>query len=334
MVVLLEKNKAKKYILLGCTFLLWCFFNTGITFAADVLVSPSSGSYSANQTFTATIIADPKTDSINAVEAELSFDTSALSVVSISKAGSAFSLWTTEPTFSNSAGTITFGGGSPSPFTARSTLITITFRATGEGSPTVSFTTASVLAADGKGTDVLEASPGAVYTITGATTPVTPETPTSDTTTVASVDDDIDAAIAFGDPPRAPEVGSSAFLDPELWYNTVDGLFTWELPFDVNVAAIEIATSSENEPTAIFDPPVAEFEVSRRNLTDGIQYLSIRFQNQVGWGAVTNRMVKIDTTPQKHLQFLYNRQIVKMVSRFLYLKLMMLYQGLHGTTFL
>ena len=32
-------------------------------------------------------------------------------------------------------------------------------------------------------------------------------------------------------------------------------------------------------------------------MTDGVQYLSIKYKNQVGWGAVLNRKIQIDTTP-------------------------------------
>ena len=81
--------------------------------AADLVISPSTGSYNAGQTFTATVRAVPGGDSVNAVEASMSFDPDLLSVVSVNKTGSVFSLWTTEPTFSNAAGTISFGGGSP-----------------------------------------------------------------------------------------------------------------------------------------------------------------------------------------------------------------------------
>lgn len=266
-------------------------------FAADVLVTPSTGTHAAGQTFTATIQADPAGDSINAVEAELDFDPSILTVVSVTKTGSVFSLWTTEPEFSNSAGTITFGGGSPTPFTSQSTLLTVTFRAASEGTGTVSFTSASALAADGQGTDVLESTVSANYTVTAASTP---EPQTQETTEPAETTDEPEAgddvAIAFGDPPRAPEVGSQAFLDPDAWYNTTEGVFTWELPFDVNEMALEIATSSDNEPSTIIDPPIEEFSVNEDILSDGTQYLSIQFRNQVGWGAITNRPIKIDTT--------------------------------------
>lgn len=288
-------NRSFKIALLAVAFL-FLMSVSSVVHAADVLLSPATGSYSQGQTFTVNVTADPKGASINAVEAALTFDKTVLSVVSVAKTGSAFSLWTTEPEFSNSAGTITFGGGSPTPFSNKSTLMTVTFRALAEGSGAVAFSSASALAADGRGTDVLEASPGATYTV--AATEVTPEPePVADAPEpVAEEPADSNAAIAFGDPPRAPEVGSTSFLDPEFWYNKLDGVFTWEIPFDVTAVAVEIATSSEHQPTEVFDPPTEEFVVNKDNLSDGIQYLSIQFENQVGWGGVTNRKIQVDTT--------------------------------------
>jgi len=270
-------------------------FTWSVALAADVQFSPSTGTFSSGQTFTATVQAAPNGDSINAVEASIGFDASLLSVVSVSKTGSVFSLWTTEPAFSNTAGTVSFGGGSPTPFTSTSNLLVITFRTLGEGTAAVSFDSAAALAADGRGTDVLENANGASYTISATATPE--PTPVDDTPAAADEPAEDNAAITFGDPPRAPEVGSQAFLDPELWYRTTDGLFTWELPFDVDTVAVEIATSSENEPSEVFDPPIEEFVVNSENLSDGVQYLSVQFQNQVGWGAITNRKIQIDTTP-------------------------------------
>ena len=267
----------------------------------DLTLSQSTGSYSAGQTFNATIRAVPNGSNVNAVESTLSFDPAVLSVVNVSRDGSVFTLWTTEPTFSNSAGTIEFGGGSPSPFTSTSNLLTVTFRAVAAGDVTVSFDDASVLAADGLGTDVFENATPANYTITAATTPQpTPEP--EPTTPSEGVDADEDGeAIIFGDPPRPPEIGSQMFLDPDLWYSETDGVFTWTLPFDVNAVAIEISNDPENVPQdnedAIIDPPVEEFVVNDELVSDGVQYVSVNFQNQVGWGAVTNRKLQIDTTP-------------------------------------
>lgn len=296
MQVLLGSSSSKKIIeLLFLTVSFWFLLAT-YTYAADVVVSPTSGSYSTGQTFTVTVQADPKGQSINAVEASMTFDTAVLSVVSVSKTGSAFSLWTTEPTFSNTAGTISFGGGSPTPFSNKSNLVSITFTAKAAGTGALNFGDASALAADGRGTDVLAQKVGGSYTVATAATPTPTPVPTP-TPKPEPKPDDSNAAIAFGDPPRAPEVGSPAFLDPELWYNKTEGLFSWEIPFDVTAVAVELATSSDHDPDEEFNPPIEEFAVNAENLKDGIQYLSVQFKNQVGWGAITNRKIQIDTTP-------------------------------------
>tara|TARA_B100000745_G_scaffold267132_1_gene192724 strand:+ start:1627 stop:3156 length:1530 start_codon:yes stop_codon:yes gene_type:complete len=291
----LVKYFSYKVALLALVFTVYTL-SASIVFAGSLSLSPASGTYSVGQTFTVSVQADPAGQSINSSEATITFDSAALSVVSLSK-GSAFTLWTTEPTFSNTAGTISYGGGNPGPISSRSTIITITFRAKAEGTGSVAFENASLLAADGRGTDVLDSSPGGSYTITAGAQPE--PTPDPEPTPTPEPEEDTNAAIAFGDPPRAPEIGSQAFLDPELWYDSTDGVFTWELPFDVSAVAAEIATSSENEPSEVFDPPIEEFVVSDENLSDGVQYLSIQFENQVGWGAVTNRIIKIDTTAPK-----------------------------------
>ena len=276
------------------------------TNAADILMAPATGNYSVGQTFTVAVRVSPAGSSINAVEAGLKFNPAVLSVVSVSKDGSIFSLWTTEPTFSNTAGTVTFGGGSPSPFTAQSNLLSVTFRTVAAGSGSLTVSNASVLAADGRGTDVYKNGSSGTFTVAAGTvppptpTPATPTTPTPTTPTPKPDDSDSEEAIVFGDPPRSPEVGSQAFLDPEVWYKNTEGAFSWTLPFDVNVVAVELSTSSENQPDknkdAVYDPPIDEFKVTRENLIDGIQYLSIKYKNQVGWGTVLNRKIQIDTT--------------------------------------
>lgn len=270
--------------------------------AADLSLTPSTGSYSVGQTFTVTVKAVPNADNINAVESTVTYDPAVLSVVSVSKNGSAFSLWTAEPTFSNSAGTVTFGGGSPTPFKTTSNLLSITFRTVTAGAASLGFKSSSVLAADGRGTDVFKNGIGATFTVTTATTPTptpepedTPTTPTPD-----EAEENSDQAIIFGDPPRAPEIGSQVFLDPEMWYNKTEGLFTWTLPFDISAVAIEVTTNIENIPhdrdEAILETPTDEFVVTKDIVKDGEQYVSISFKNQVGWGAVLNRKLRIDTT--------------------------------------
>lgn len=276
---------------------LFLLFSTQTIHAAQVQLSPASGTYGSGQTFTANIQVDPEGKSINAVEAKITFDSTKLSVVSISKTGSVFSLWTTEPTFSNTAGTIDFGGGSPSPFSNKSTLVSVTFRTLAEGSGTVRVTSASALAADGLGTDVYTGAVNGTYTITAASTPTPTPTPTPSGTTEkpAAGDTPNDAAITFGEPPRAPEIGSTVFLDPEIWYPTKIGVFEWDLPFDVDELALDISTSSEAKPTTIHKPAIDTYTLSDELLIEGVQYLTIQYKNQVGWGAILHRKLMIDT---------------------------------------
>jgi hypothetical protein len=274
--------------------------------AADLSLTPSTGSYGVGQTFTVTVKAVPNGDNVNAVEAALKFDPKTLSVVSVSKTGSVFSLWTTEPTFSNAAGTVTFGGGSPTPFTSTSNIVSVTFRTVAVGSGAVSFSSGSVLAADGRGTDVYKSGGTANFTVTAATTPTPTPDPTPTPTPTKTPDkpeagNNGDQAIVFGDPPRAPDVGSKVFLDPNVWYKETEGAFTWTIPFDVNGIAVELTDNPENKPQdhkdSIKNPPIEEFKVTKDLLKDGVQYISVNYKNQVGWGAVTNRKIQIDTTP-------------------------------------
>jgi hypothetical protein len=104
-----------------------------------------------------------------------------------------------------------------------------------------------------------------------------------------------DATIAFGEPPRAPEVGSKTFLESEVWYATTTGTFTWEVPFDVNEMFFTIATSADAKPITKYKPPVSEITLSDKELTDGVQYFTIQYKNQVGLGAITHRKIMIDT---------------------------------------
>ncbi len=277
------------------------FISAFQVYAAEVAITPSTGSYSKGQSFTSTIQVNPQGKSVNAVEAKLTFDNTKFAVVSVSKTGSVFSLWTTEPTFSNSAGTIDFGGGSPTPFTARSNLVSVTFRTLAEGTGNVGVSTASVLAADGLGTNVYTGAGNATYTITAVTTPTpTPPPPAeeeSEPEAPPEKEKDDNAAITFGDPPRAPEAGSTTFLDPDKWYGTKNGIFTWETPFDVDELALDVSTSSDFNPTTKYDPPIDEFALNDKILIDGIQYLTIQYKNQVGWGAILHRKLMIDTVP-------------------------------------
>ena len=146
------------------TLLLWGVL-ISVSQAASLQVSPATGVYQVGSTFTVQVRVQTNGESINASEGTLKFNPNELSVVSVSRTSSIFNLWVAEPTFSNTAGTVTFSGGVPTGYTgAVGNVLSVTFRVKNAGSPRVSFTDGSVLANDGRGTNVLTAMNGGSYT--------------------------------------------------------------------------------------------------------------------------------------------------------------------------
>lgn len=150
--------------------------------AQSINVSPTAGTYSVGQTFSVRALVSSPSDAINAISATLAFPSDRLQVLSVSKTGSVMSFWVTEPTFSNAAGSVDLAGVVPNPgFTGSSgTVMTVNFRALKAGQATVSFSSGSLLANDGNGTDILKSLGSAVYNVVPAavvpeeTTPAKP----------------------------------------------------------------------------------------------------------------------------------------------------------------
>ena len=149
-------------------------------YAATLDVSPSSGSYTAGNTITARVGVRSCGQSINAVSGQVSFSSDTLLLTGISKGGSIITLWAQDPTYSNNAGTISFQGVTLNGYTGNSgTVVTLTFRAkaAGQGTIDIQSSGSSVLLNDGKGTDVLSDTNGAVFTIRKAVVAPPVETP-------------------------------------------------------------------------------------------------------------------------------------------------------------
>lgn len=138
-------------------------------FAGSLSFSPASGDYSVGQTFTVRVLASSY-DAINAASALVNFPPQKLRVVSIAKSPSILTLWVQEPSFSNTAGTVSFEGVVPNPgFTGGSgAMLSITFKVLAEGVATVKFSSGSLLANDGEGTNVASSMNSANFTFTPA----------------------------------------------------------------------------------------------------------------------------------------------------------------------
>lgn len=254
------------------------------TFAATLSLSPATENYEQGKTFVAQVAVESDTD-VNAAESEISFDPAILSVQSISKDGSAFSLWAAEPKFSNTDGTISFSGGSPAPFSGKKTVLSVTFKGLKEGNASVSFSKekSSVLAADGKGTNAFTEAKGGQYSIGKAA----PKAPPKETETPKET--------SKGDVPPLPAVNSTTHSDPEKWYKENVAKFSWDVPATVFSVKILFDESPRSAPTVSYDPPIIEKEI--KDISDGVHYFHILFRNSSGSGTATHRKVMIDKTP-------------------------------------
>jgi hypothetical protein len=244
---------------------------------ASLYLSPPAGTYSVGRIFSIAIEVDSGGQAINAAEGTLTFDPNKLNVVSISKSGSIFSLWTTEPTFSNSLGTISFGGGTPSNFEGTSgIIITINFQAKTAGTSNVDFSTGSVLAADFKGTNILASMISGNYIIQPAKLPLPEYTPPENA-------------------PAAPAISSPTHLDSEKWYSNDDPKFTWRVPQDVTGVKLLVDNNPITIPTVFYSEVISEKQLE--DLDDGIWYFHVQLHNEFGWGGVSHFKFQIDTQP-------------------------------------
>ncbi len=250
----------------------------------SLYLSPSGGTYQVDNTFSVVVKTNSGGAAINAADGNLNFNINELEVVKISKTGSIFSFWTTEPTFSNSAGNIVFGGGTPSTFTGSAgTIFTITFRAKIAATTNVNFSSGSVLAADGKGTNVLTKMIGGSYKLQPKV--VISEPP---------AEEEYVPPFTLG-VPAAPKIFSTTHSNPEEWYLNNSPKFSWSVPEGITGVRLLSNKNSRTAPTVFYSSPI--FEKQLNDLVDGIWYFHCQLQNEFGWGGITHFKFKIDTEP-------------------------------------
>ncbi|MDQ5939021.1 MAG: hypothetical protein QG642_711, partial [Patescibacteria group bacterium] len=178
-----QKHPNKRLFLVIFFFLF--FYLASTAQAASMYFYPGSKTVNVGDIIKVSVVVNTSGEAINNAEANISFPAEMLDVASISK-GSVFSLWVEEPSFSNSAGTVSFNGGIPTPGYNGSagTLLSITFRAKKAGTASVYFSSGAVRANDGIGTDVLNGMGQASFTLVEKTSTAPDETkPPTETTT-------------------------------------------------------------------------------------------------------------------------------------------------------
>ena len=255
-----------QFLILVAYYLLLVAFPTGAA-ESSLYLSPNSGTFYVGSTFDVSIFVNTGGEDINAIQADLKFDSKKLQIASPTAGKSFISVWISQPTYSNIEGTAFFQGGIPSPGinTSAGLVSTITFRVIAPGETTIYFLDSSrVLLDDGKGTDILTSTGRGVYTLSIP-------------------------------PPEGPKVFSSTHPDQNEWYKNPNPTFSWEKEEGVTDFSYSLDFDSQGVPDSA---PEGDFtSISFTDLEDGIWYFHIKAKKAGVWGGASHYLVQIDSTP-------------------------------------
>ncbi|MFA5131858.1 MAG: hypothetical protein WC444_00860 [Candidatus Paceibacterota bacterium] len=276
-------------------FLLFAFFSSlqiQNVSAANITLSPASGTATVGKTFSIDVKITNNQDPINAVSSVLSFPANLLEVVSISKSGSLINTWAEDPKFSNQDGSASFEGVILNPgFTGTTAkAVTVTFKAKAAGSAAISLKTGQVLANDGNATNVLGTLGSATFTITDSVPVITPvEIVAQKEVTPIKVTS-----------ATVPVIISSTYPNNALWYSSRDASFSWSLPSSVTAVRTLYDEKESSSPSKVYDPAIDNRSFSVDG--DGVMYMHVQFKTSAGWSTVAHYKFQIDTKAPENLK--------------------------------
>lgn len=272
--------------------------------AASLYFSPSSGKASVGGTVTVGVYVSSEDQAANAASGEISFPADKLSVASLSKSGSVFNLWVQEPSFSNSAGKISFEGVILNPGYTGSggKILNIVFKAKAAGSAKIVLGNGVALANDGQGTNILKGLGSATLTINEPAPEVVVEKPPAAPSTVAL--------------PAAPAISSPSHPEQNRWYNSQQLEFSLEIPKGVTGMRKSFDQNSGSVPSGEAVAPSSK--IIETASTDGVWYLHVQFANSAGWGPVATVRAQVDALAPERLKVALLENAVQegIVSRF------------------
>jgi hypothetical protein len=279
----IELKNTKLLVGIGLILVFISILPAGVQAAeASLFFSPSKGTYQTGSIFSVKIKINSDGASINAAQSKVLFPQEILEVKNISKTDSIFTLWPEEPVFSNSKGEVSFQGGVPAPgFTGVDNILIINFQAKKEGPAKVSFSEAEVLAADGRGTDILKLTQEAIFSIT-ETYPEVSKVPVS------------------------PKISSPTHLKENFWYHNSNPEFQWAISPEI----IGINYKFDQSPFSLPETIAKNIESSKsfEQIKDGIWYFHLRVQNKIGWSKTSHYKIQIDTIPPNPFEVTVDNQ--------------------------
>lgn len=259
------KSNLKKYLLV--TFSLFGFLLLPqISHAATLYLTPNLGSFSVGSTISVSIKTNTQGTAVNTAEANITYSTDTLELTRVSQGGTFYLASPGSP--SKGTGTAYFGGGLPTPGYngAGGTLGTLVFRAKAVGNASIDVSNGKVLLNDGNGTDAMQGTTSARFTITPP-------------------------------PVGGVVVSSTTHPDSAKWYAASTVVLNWNRPSGVYGYSFELDRSPSTTPDDTLDTTVTTNK-SYDNLTDGVWYFHIRARGQTtGFGQTTHFAIQTDLTP-------------------------------------
>ena len=251
-----------KVAIFGCAIV---FLFPGHVEAAQLFLSPSTGSFATESIFDVSVFLDTEGETINTLDIFIGFPPDKLQIVSPGIGGqSIIGIWTGVPSYDNQKGVIHLRGGMPDGINVNRGLIAkFTFRGRHTGTAAVKFLdNTRVLLHDGKGTDVLNESSNAVYGI------VLP-------------------------PSQGPLVVSETHPVQSFWYPLTTALLRWEEIQGASGYSYILSNRPSDIPDSISEGD--DQSVSYTNLSEGTHYFHVRAKREGTWGGVSHFVVNVDT---------------------------------------
>jgi hypothetical protein len=266
----------------ACALFIFTLLLPSFAAGADLIFSPPSLTLAAGESAKVTVKVSSPIQSVNGVAGVITIP-GFLAASGASKANSILNFWTNEPGIAGNSVSfegVSLGSGYQG---AGGTLMSITVTALRAGSGSLSFSSASVLANDGKGTNVIQTL-GMLPVLVSAAAP----SPTPASTPAAPL------SAASG----APVISSATHPDQKTWYANADPSFSWSAPAGVSAIRILYDESPSSIPTVVYAPPIRSKALS--HVADGIHYFHLQFKDKNGWGTPAHFRFNVDTkAPEK-----------------------------------
>ncbi|MBP9836646.1 MAG: hypothetical protein KBC78_02310 [Candidatus Pacebacteria bacterium] len=259
-----------------------------IAFGATLGLSPASGSYQQGSVLTVNVYADSNGTAFNALSGVVSYPKDLLEVVSVSKGQSIISLWVQEPSFSNTAGTVNFEGIvlNPGYNGSNGKVLTVTFKVKSVGVANLSFSSGSILANDGEGSEIISGKGTAQFTLIPVNVV---EEVITDSPKVVQEEKENNNLI--------PSITSETH-PKDSWSSKKDGVFNFTLTDDVTALRLLADDAPDSVPTNIYTPPITTKDI--KDLPEGVSYLHVQYRNKQGWGEILHYKIQVDTQPPQN----------------------------------